>query len=93
MAALQDSRLCLIARHMIYDTARSTGQSVTARDNQEAFQMFAPEVTRPVPLGSVTTFRVVSVLQRTYDALASWQSARVTSRNAIDPRSGIASAT
>ena len=42
--------------------------------------MFAPEVTRPVPLGSVTTFRVVSVLQRTYDALASWQSARVTSR-------------
>ena len=45
--------------------------------------MFAPEVTRPVPLGSVTTFRVVSVLQRTYDALASWRNARVTSRELL----------
>lgn len=42
--------------------------------------MFAPEVTRAVPLGSVTTFRVVSVFQRAFDAFAAWQNARVTSR-------------
>lgn len=42
--------------------------------------MFAPEVTRAVPLGSVTTFRVVSVFQRALDAFTAWQNARVTSR-------------
>lgn len=36
------------------------------------------ETTRPAPLGSITTFRVVSFLERVVDAFVAWRSARAT---------------
>ena len=48
--------------------------------NLEVLEMFAPEVTRAVPLGSVTTFRVVSLAQRALDAFAAWRNARATEK-------------
>ena len=42
--------------------------------------MFAPEVSRAVPLGSVTTFRAVSLAQRAVDALATWRNTRATEK-------------
>lgn len=36
------------------------------------------ETTRPAPLGSVFTFRVVSLVERVYDAFVGWRSARST---------------
>jgi uncharacterized protein YjiS (DUF1127 family) len=42
--------------------------------------MFAPEITRAVPLGAVTTFRVVSFGQHALDAIAVWRNARATER-------------
>lgn len=42
--------------------------------------MFAPVLSRSVPLGSVTTFRVVSLAQRALDTLLAWQNARATEK-------------
>jgi len=42
--------------------------------------MFAPVPSRSVPLGSVTTFRVVSLAQRALDTLLVWHNARATER-------------
>jgi uncharacterized protein YjiS (DUF1127 family) len=36
------------------------------------------ETTRPAPLGSITTFRIVSGLERIVDAFVAWRSARAT---------------
>jgi uncharacterized protein YjiS (DUF1127 family) len=36
--------------------------------------------TRVVPLGSVVTLRVVTLLERAYDAFADWRNARATTR-------------
>ena len=42
--------------------------------------MLAPEVTRAVPLGSVATFRVVSLGKRALDAYTTWRNSRATER-------------
>ncbi len=42
--------------------------------------MFAPVVARAVPLGSITTFRIVSLSQRAFDAFAAWRNARATAK-------------
>lgn len=36
------------------------------------------ETTRPVPLGSVSTLRVVNLFERAYDAFTTWRDARAT---------------
>lgn len=36
--------------------------------------------TRVVPLGSVVTLRIVTLLEGAYDAIAGWRNARATSR-------------
>lgn len=36
------------------------------------------EPTRSVPLGAITTLRVVSFFERGYDAFVSWRTARAT---------------
>ncbi len=41
--------------------------------------MFAPEKTRAIPLGSITMFRIVNLVQRGVDTLHAWHNARVTS--------------
>ncbi len=38
------------------------------------------EVVRPVPLGSVTTFRLVSFIERVAVSLSNWRSAMATAR-------------
>jgi uncharacterized protein YjiS (DUF1127 family) len=40
--------------------------------------MFAPEVTRAVPLGAITTFRIVSLFGQAAEAVAAWRRARAT---------------
>ncbi len=42
--------------------------------------MFAPEVSRAVPLGAVTTFSFVSLAQRALDAVTAWRHARATEK-------------
>jgi uncharacterized protein YjiS (DUF1127 family) len=42
--------------------------------------MFAPEIARSVPLGSVTAFRAVSLVRHALHAFATWRNARVTER-------------
>ena len=42
--------------------------------------MLAPEITRAVPLGSVTTFRAVSFAQYALDAFTAWRNARATEK-------------
>ena len=46
--------------------------------------MFAPENTRAIPLGSITTFRIVSLVQRGVDTLHAWRNARATRRRCSD---------
>jgi uncharacterized protein YjiS (DUF1127 family) len=78
MAALQKSGLSTIRGAPIYSASQSAG---TGRPGcKEVFEMFAPVLSRSVPLGSVTTFRVVSLAQRALDAFLVWQNARATER-------------
>ena len=42
--------------------------------------MLAPEITRAVPLGAVSTFRAVSLVQHALDAFTSWRDARATEK-------------
>jgi uncharacterized protein YjiS (DUF1127 family) len=42
--------------------------------------MFAPETSRSVPLGSITTFRIVSLTQHALGAFAAWRNARATEK-------------
>lgn len=41
---------------------------------------FETDTARPVPLGAVTTFRLVSIFVRALDGLASWRNARATDK-------------
>ena len=45
--------------------------------------MFAPEVSRPVPLGSVATVRLVQYAQRALDGFTSWRNARATRKELL----------
>lgn len=40
--------------------------------------MFGLQTTRSIPLGAVTTLRVVNIVERVIDAARSWYSARAT---------------
>jgi len=40
--------------------------------------MSVTEINRPVPLGSVTTFRLVSIVERAVEGFAAWRSSRAT---------------
>ena len=51
-----------------------------ARVNLEVLEMFAPEVSRAVPLGSATTFRAVSLAQQAFDAFTAWRNTRATEK-------------
>jgi uncharacterized protein YjiS (DUF1127 family) len=42
------------------------------------------EVNRQVPLGSVTTFRVVSLAERAVEAVRTWRNVRATERSLRD---------
>jgi uncharacterized protein YjiS (DUF1127 family) len=42
--------------------------------------MLAPETTRAVPLGAVTTFHAVSLVQHALDAFTAWRNARATEK-------------
>ena len=42
--------------------------------------MFAPEVSRAVPLGSVNTFRAVSLAQQALGAFTAWRNVRATEK-------------
>lgn len=42
--------------------------------------MTTMQTTRSAPLGSVATFGVVSFLERAFDGVAAWRSARATRR-------------
>ncbi len=39
-----------------------------------------PATARQVPLGSITTFRVVSTFERAFDALSAWRNARANQK-------------
>lgn len=79
MAGMQELRLCTIVRRPIYGASRRTPDA-PARAKPESSEMFAPEVTRAVPLGSITTFRIVALVQRALDAFAAWRSAHATEK-------------
>lgn len=40
--------------------------------------MSVTEINRPVPLGAASTFGVVSLFERAWDAFTAWRSARAT---------------
>ena len=42
--------------------------------------MSAIETPRPLPLGAITTFRLVSTFERAYEAFNAWQNTRATAQ-------------
>ena len=45
--------------------------------------MLAPEITRAVPLGAVTTSRAVSLAQHVLDTFTAWRNARATEKSLL----------
>lgn len=45
--------------------------------------MSAPATIRPIPLGTITIFRIVSGLERVLDAIAAWRNARATEKTLL----------
>lgn len=46
--------------------------------------MSVHEINRPVPLGAITTLRVVTLFERIFDAITSWRSMRATEQALSD---------
>ena len=79
MAGMQEWRLCTIVRRPMYG-APEEGRIRRPGPNLKSLKMLAPEITRAVPLGSVTTVRAVSLAQHALDAFTAWRNTRATEK-------------
>ena len=84
MTAMQERRLCAIVHSPICGAPEKAGSAGPGR-TWKSCKMLAPEITRAVPLGAVTTFRAVSLAQHVLDAFTAWRNARAA---LPDPQTG-----
>ena len=77
MAEMQESQLSIDRREATYATPEITGFAGSGSRKQEKMSVY--ETTpRPLPLGTITTHRVVSAIESLLADVRAWRAARAT---------------